>query len=283
MITARWAIGSSYHSDADGVCCPDGHITKQIKQWRQVIQLVEQHELMHGMSFQSVVKIRPDDLWYCIFFIGNNSRSTNDVNTIRFGASLPYCVLDPGNVVYSSKTITNRMSDQWLVFPRRIITPLLGSIVRNFVIECPASSNSLVLRDISEVGSHFENSIERVIEDQKNVLRYKFSMNMQPRILARVHQRDVKGGFSDMKDDVVQKCAKFAPYVDIKYCERITLGRDGWPKLNEKQNEIPGIGELVQASKSKRGPALGVSKTRMHLQSKKAPKKKAVHREHKTR
>lgn len=229
MVSGHWINGSSNVSEgknAGGHCCSDGHLVKQIKQWRQCARVIEDYEQVSGSTFDVVIKLRPDDLWY-MFIQSDNVTGSYVSSHRRFGASLPYCALDLGTI-FASKTGKGDMSDQWFSIPRPVLRPLLESIQEQLKVVCTPSSKFSTLEDRGNRGVfHFERSLYNVIESNQKRLGYRLSINFQPRILARPDPNSNEFRPSNRKNDVAEKCASFMPYVPRSFCEKVVFGDAG--------------------------------------------------------
>lgn len=206
-VSAFWLNGSSYFTRdvASRSCCPDGHVAKQLKQWRQCTQVIREYEHSLGADFKVVIKLRPDDLW--------------------FGAMKPHCVLRPDRVVYSSKTSEDLMSDQWLTFPRRAVEPIMNTLQQQLIYSCNPDFNFSGVRDSTDYKRFkFERSVERVIGLHQKAFKYTVSVSKQPRILARPDPKYTNSQPGSVKEDVKVKCAMFLKFVNTQLCVNISYG-----------------------------------------------------------
>jgi hypothetical protein len=176
--------------------CQVSHQEMQLNQWAKCLSAVESYEKSQHASFDSVIKLRPDDLWYGLMF--------------------PHCVLDHASKVYIARQ-EGRWSDQWFSLPRKIATPIFSLISKQMKPVClKGSIVSTVLYRAQKDG--FEFQIFEHIREYASLYQMHVVPLFLPRILARTEDH--------RSLDVKEKCARFLPDVLRENCNSTVRGRD---------------------------------------------------------
>ena len=179
-------------------------VIKQIKQWEKVFSMVRQYEAKAKKTFVSVIKLRPDDLW--------------------FGAMVPQCTLDLRKTVYISRQKT-RWSDQWFILPRSFAEKIMNIASRSEKIR-PRSNNLQGECSIPfKPGNGFEIMFFEYLKNSAHSSNMKISATLYPRILARVNVNSLAAHLQPRaKKDIDDKCKRFLWNVGTQLCRDVVNG-----------------------------------------------------------
>ncbi len=213
---AKWLNGSHSFDQKYG-CCADGRTMSQIKQWLLCGDAIQDFEATKKDSFKAVMKIRPDDLWY--------------------GPIVPHCAFLK-NRIYASSHTDKKMSDQWWLVPREVLTDLMKGLRSRFHGVCDTGGSIAGLRTSRPVQSggenaQFELSVHDIFSEISERWHYKLSIELQPRIITRpdplLQGYEAVNG-KDVMFDSKKKCATFFKFEDrfdwsVDDCVSLVLGR----------------------------------------------------------
>jgi len=152
---------------------------------------------------------------------------------IRYGAMVPFCVLDVAHVAYISlQQHGGRWSDQWFSVPRKLASTFMRLLKHSkFHSFCSQGKLNLGISKHTNIG--FEEMIFEKLNSQARRLQLTVTPLFLPRILARDNPEEVSHISSLSKEnliaDIQEKCERFMPDY-VHYCSKMVIGKT--PLLN---------------------------------------------------